>query len=347
MSRKQANKAQSQAQTATQGQKDAEVSYDIVTVDSWNIKSHDCGAAKPNKSGQGKSAPFTYGGRRFFLKVPKMYCPFGASKPKPKPNEKEPENPSWSLQMAFGDDPQCQLFQKKANEFDAFMIDEGAKPDNCIGWLGASKSKLFSREVVESKYTGMVKYSKKDGEINPLYPPFIRAQFPTTFKPPYEFTCEIYDSKNNLLDVSVNPLAPNSITKVIPSGVWCSALLSGSIWCSANGYGVTWRIAQLKVFPSKGLPKGKCLVGDPSDEDDSEESGETSSDEHGDSNQNGTQVENGSAEDVDIEEVVEGDVEGDVEEPLPAKTVQTTSHVQTPPTHATTTKPKRVVGKKQ
>ena len=89
-----ATKAQPPASTAKQAQPSEEVSYDIVTTDSWNVKDHNCGAAKANKNGQGKSAPFTYNKRRFFLKVPKMYCPFGASKPKPKPNEKEPDNPA-------------------------------------------------------------------------------------------------------------------------------------------------------------------------------------------------------------------------------------------------------------
>lgn len=261
-------KQTSQTQSAQKAQVSEEVSYDIITTDSWEAKSHNCGPAKPNKSGQGKSAPFTYNKRRFFLKVPKMYCPFGASKPKPKPGEKEPENPAWSIQMAFGDDVGQQVFQKKVTDFDEFMVDEATKPENNASWLGASKTKPFSREVVESKYSRMLKRSVKDGEVQTQYPPFIRAQLPTTFKAPYEFTCEIYDKDNNLIDVSPNPTSTTSINKVITSGCFVSALLSGSIWANATQFGVTWRIAQLKVFPAKGLPKGKCLVDDPEDNDD-------------------------------------------------------------------------------
>ncbi len=270
----QSTKSKSEATNASHGQKgEDEVSFDIITPESWNVKEHKCGAAKANKSGQGKSAPFTYGGRKFFLKVPKMYSPFGASKPIPKPGEKTEEK--YSIQMAFGDDPECQLFQSKAGEFDKFMIDKGSEPENCVGWLGASKTKLFSREVVESKYSPMIKYSKKDGEINTQYPPFIRAGFPTTFKEPLEFTCEIYDKNNNLLQTSLDPNSPHHITKVIPPGIQCSALLSGSIWATSSGFGVTWRIAQMKIFPLKGLPKGKCLVDDP--ESSSEDSNESTS----------------------------------------------------------------------
>lgn len=253
-----------------------EVSYDIITPQSWKVTDHKCGMAKPNKSGQGKSASLTYNHRRFYLKTPKMHCPFGAGKPKPKAGEIEKENAQWSVQMAFIEDAECQVFQQKANEFDEFMIDEATKLDNNVGWLGGSKTKPFSREVVESKYTRMVKYSKdkNTGEQSTQYPPFLRASFPSTFKAPFEFTCEVYDKSNRLMTISPNNESLDCISRVIPPGSMCSALLSGSIWCNAQGYGVTWRVAQLKVFPPRGvIPRGKCLVDDPeeSDEDESED----------------------------------------------------------------------------
>lgn len=264
-------------QQQPQANSDSETSYDIIAVKDWNVPNLVCGAAKPNKSGQGKSGSLTYKSgistRRFYLKVPKMQCPFGASKPKPKPGEKEKENEQYSMQLTFTDDEVCQEFQKKVLEFDEFMINEGLKPENNVGWLGASKSKPFNRDVVEVKYTKMMKYSKdkNTGEISKQYPPFIRATLPTTFKAPYSFTCEIYDKSNNLLSASLDPQSPDYISKVIPPFCWCSALLSGSIWCNSNGYGVTWRVAQLKVFPPRGvIPKGKCLVSDPDDEEEDE-----------------------------------------------------------------------------
>ena len=271
MPRKTNNQAQSQDNS------DEPINYVIVSSPVWDIKSHNCGVAKNNKSGQGKSASLTYNKQKFYLKIPKMYCPFGASKPKPKPEEKPKENEQYSINLTFGDNIESQTFQKKTEEFDQFMIDQACILENCVNWLGSSKTKPFSREVVDSKYKKMVKYSMKDGEIQTQYPPYIRAVFPTTFKAPYEFTCEIYDTKNDPIHASPNPTALDSITKMVPPGCWCTALLSGSIWCNSTGYGVTWRIAQLKVFPPKdSIPKGKCLVDDP---DESEESESDSSDE--------------------------------------------------------------------
>jgi hypothetical protein len=250
-----------------------ETTFDIISPKNWDISNHVCGPAKLNKNGQGKSAQITYRTRRFYLKTPKMFCPFGAGKPKPKAGDKEKETDQWSLQMVFGpEDKECQVFQEKAKQFDQFMIDEGVKPENNVGWLGSSKSKLFSREVVESKYKPLVKFSMKDGEVLTQYPPFIRAAFPTDYKEPHDFNCEFYDKDNEMMTVSTSASNADSITKKIPPGSFCSALLSGSIWCTGGGYGVSWKVQQIKVFPAKGtLPKGKCLVDDPEDDEEVEE----------------------------------------------------------------------------
>lgn len=247
-----------------------EVSYSIVGTDVWDPNNHKYGNGKPNKNGQGKSAAFTYGTQKFYLKVPKMSCPFGASKPKPKPGQAPGNDAQFSLQMCFGDDAAGSQFLEKALKLDANMIEEGSKPERTIDWLGAPKNKPYVKEVVESKYSSMVKYPKTpEGEINTQYAAFIRPSFPTSFKNKGEFTCEIYNSKNDLMEVSSSPEDPNFISKLIPPQSQCSALLQGSIWCNTTtGYGITWRIMQLKVFPSKAaLPKGKCLVDEPEDDD--------------------------------------------------------------------------------
>ena len=252
-------------------QSSEEVSYDIITTDAWDAKDHVCGLAKPNKNGQGKSFSLTYKKKRFYLKIPKMYCPFGAQQPKLKAGEVAKENPTWGIQLSFTDDANNQTFQQKCTEFDEFIINEAMKPENQVSWLGASKSKPFSREVVESKYTPMLKYVKKDGEVSNEYPPFVRANFPTDFKPPHGFQCEIYNKDNVLQEPSIDPKHPSCISKIIPEHCSSSALLSGSGWANNTGFGVTWKIQQTKFFPARGtLPKGKCLVDDP-DEDEEEE----------------------------------------------------------------------------
>lgn len=244
-----------------------------------------------------------------------MYCPFGASKPPPEQGKPEPPNPQWAIQMSFGDDAACQTFQQRAIEFDEMMLDEGSKPDNCVNWLGAPKNKPYSREVVETKYFPMVKYVKKNGEVTHEYPPFIRPNFPSAAKAPYEFTCEVYDKNNQPLLISPDPNSPNFISKMIPPGCICSALIAAFIWCnSANGFGATWRIVQLKVFPPKGLPKGVCQIDDPEEEDE-QGTGNGDNDDanngNGDATGNGEGTGNGDGTGEKEDNGGEGDGDGD------------------------------------
>lgn len=270
MSRKSASSSSASTTTTSEPE---QTSYEIITPQTWTIKDHKIGVVKANKVGQGKSAKMTYRGRNFYVKTPKMYCPFDAQRP-PKMEGKQPkENEQYTVQLAINDDDaECQMFHQKVMEFDEYMISEACKPENCVNWLGAPKSKPYSREVVENKYSPMLKFSKdkQTHEKSTMYPPFIRVGFPTTFKPPYEFTCEIYGKDNKTpLSVSTDPQADNCVSKIVPRGSMCSALLTGSFWSTAQSFGITWKIAQLKVFPPRDvLPRGKCIISDPEEEED-------------------------------------------------------------------------------
>jgi len=165
------------------------------------------------------------------------------------------------------------------------MINTALEPDYNVGWLGASKTKLLSKEVIESKYIPVHKIYVKDGEVQIGYPPFIRITLPTTFNDPREFTCEVYDKNNKLIPINLDPSSPYYVSKIIPPNCTCTALLTGYIWIvSKTGFGITWKAAQIKVFPAKlSIPKGKCLIEDP-DEDEDEVEDE---DEEGEEKQEG------------------------------------------------------------
>jgi hypothetical protein len=308
------------AKSAQSAQSTDETSYDIITIDAWDPTQHNCGLAKDNKSGQGRSAPILYNGKKFYLKVPKMYTPFGASMPKPKPGEAIPKNPKWTLQMAFGNDPACEMFRQKAEAFDEFIKAEALRPEIQQSWLKATKTKPLIDAVVDKLYSPMVKPSMKNGEPNPEYPPFMRAGFSTTYKEPYSFTTEVFDDKNEPIPVSMDPNSPNAISKKIPQSCNVSALLQASIWATNSGFGVTWSFAQLKVFPVRGLPKGKCLVDDPEDDetgaDDEQQQATASSSAPAHQEDPAEEVQDETVEEV-VEEVVEEET-GAEDEPTPA-----------------------------
>ena len=275
------NQEEDATSTSSSAPVEAETQYSLVNVTDWDIQKLKCGVMKTNKSQMGKSANLTYDGHKFYLKIPKMFVPFAASLPNlskiekkgPEVKEKEPKEgeagtDKWSVQFSFGDSKECQTFQAKAQEFDQFMIDQGTIPDNSLNWLGGTKAKPMSRDVVESKYHPMVKLSIKEGVVLTQYPPTIRALLPTDFNNNKIFACEFYDAHNTKLSVSTDINSDDCVSKIITQGCCCSALLTGSIWSGALGFGVTWRVAQIKVYPSKtSIPKGKCLINDPDDEE--------------------------------------------------------------------------------
>ncbi len=292
------------AKPAQSAQPTDETSYDIITIDAWDPTKHNCGQAKANKSGQGKSAPILYNGKKFYLKVPKMFSPFGANMPKLKPGEAVPKNPKWTLQMAFGTDAASEMFRQKALQFDEFLKAEALRPEIQQSWLGAPKNKPLVDAVIDKLYSPMVKQPMKNGEPNTEYPQFIRAGFATTYKEPYSFTTEVFDDKNQPIPVSMDPNSPNCISKKIPQSCNASALIQASIWATNQGFGVTWSFAQLKVFPARGLPKGKCLVDDPEEDETGADDEQQEQPAGASSTQAEDPVEDG-AEDETAEEVAE------------------------------------------
>ena len=300
--------------------------YHIVTLDEFDPSKVAFGKPKSNTHG-GKFIPLNYEGKRLYLKLPKLPAPFGLG-------TGQEDKEKFNVQLALEDTPAGKLLREKAAEFDEHILKTAEK--NQCEWLGASKTKQMSRELIEDKYSNMLKFPKKAGstEINPDYPPFIRIQLPRTASTKAEdnddqpskegvFRTELFDNKNNPIDISFD---------TIPSRCELSSLLyATSIWSSKTGFGVSWRAQQLKVFPRPGLPKGRCLIEDP-EEDDLENQ------ENSENQENDVEdvEETEEVEDVeDVEEAEDDDVE-DVEEesepepePEPPKTKAKTSAKKT------------------
>jgi hypothetical protein len=248
------------------------VPFYIITPQAWIPSKHNFGVTKPSSWRHGGTVSILYEKERFYLKTPRMYCPFGAWKSR----RDHVKNINWVIQMSFGDDSESQIFRKKVHKFDKLMIKEGMKPENSSNWLGSPKTRPYIREVVQSKYnpTSKVFIDKMTGEPLTQYPPFIRLVLPTRLSKTKEFVFKAFDENDNMMNLSPDPQSPDYISNVIPPRCWCSALISGCIWyhkSSGTEYGVTWRVAQIKIFPTKdALPKGKCLVDDPDDEEEGE-----------------------------------------------------------------------------
>ena len=225
------------------------------------------GLAKKNKTGTSENIPINYDGNRLYLSTKQLRAPFGASNNAKLVAEKGGVI-KWTCQLEVDSD---KALQKKLEKFDEMMIETaiGSK-EFYKSWVGGKEP---NKAVAESKYTRIVKDPdpKEDGT---KYPPFIRVQLPTkkNSSDEDEFSFDVYDKDRKLL----SGLTPNSqdgskyIGNAIPPKSKVVSLIYPMGWkTGATGFGVTWRVEQVRVYPGINIPKGICLLNDADDPDDS------------------------------------------------------------------------------
>ena len=293
-----------------------DTTFIIVPANEWDPTKHVIGTPKANKQGKGNSANISYLGKRFFLRTPaKLFAPFGASKPfegksdQPDQADKSDKTDStaskaYTLQLALPVD-----FEEKVDEFDQFIPDhiyskfDFSNPDNAKAW-GANNithkpnTDKF-KTVFESRYNPMKKVNKNKPSSGIDYPPMIRVQFINNYNHAELFNTEFYDASGKQITVSSNPTDDNFICKVIPSQSHCSLLLSASVWSTVQGFGITWKIQQARIYMSKGIQLGKCLLDDPVDDEE---------------NNSDSKSEENNSEDKNTDDVVEVETEAKEEE---------------------------------
>jgi hypothetical protein len=311
-----------------------DTTFVIVPANEWEPTKHNIGTPKANKQGKGNTANLSYLGKRFFLRTPaKLLAPFGASKPfegksdqQDQPQQSDNQtSKAYTLQLALPSE-----FEDKVNEFDQFIPDhvltkfDLSNPDLAKAWgantithkVGTDKFKT----VFESRYTLMKKVGKKKPSSGVDYPPMIRVQFINNYNHPELFTTEFYDAAGKQITATSNPLDDNYICKVIPPQTHCSLLLSASVWVTGQGFGVTWKIQQARIYVSKGIQLGRCLLDDPVDDEEADNDSTQDEDENEDEIENENVVSSNepsvsnTESNKDADENVDVDVEVEVEE---------------------------------
>ena len=232
--------------------------YVVIPFEEWNAVNHTIGDTKLSKYNF-KRSPIHYNGLRFFIKTPVMFCRFGAEQPPLRPGEKRdtPHSQQWSIKLECEKDD---LFIKKSQEFDQFMIDQGVKKSPEL--MGSSRLKPYPRTIVENKYTPMFRFVDSANEI-PTHPPRLKLIFPQVTlqsSGKTEFRSEFYDEHDQLID----HVTPETITKNVPARCSCLASIYGVVISNVIGYRMTWYIHQIKIFqPALDWPeKGICLLGE-------------------------------------------------------------------------------------
>lgn len=261
----------------------SEISYETVTYKAWNPTAHSVGQVKPNKGGMGDYATLTYpqiGSKRFLLVTPpKMIAPFGANPPYVSKDKKGEENSSkaFSLNLSFSNnqaDSEEMIFLEKVKQLDDHMIEtvgELAIKDPAVWYVDSKKFKTPEsiRTVISSKYKSMLRTNDSPDKN---FPPLISCKFQTNFKSPELFATSFFNSEKKPLSVSQDPNADDYICRVITPHSRVTALISGTIWSNSNtGFGISWKVVQLVIYPSVSIPLDVCLIPgieDPEDEED-------------------------------------------------------------------------------
>lgn len=229
------------------------------------------GLAKKNKTGTSENISINYDGNRLYISTKKMRSPFGASN-----NAKLVAETGgaikWTCQLELDADKN---FLKKLEKFDEMMLETSIKNmEFYTSWVGG-KSKVPNRDVAESKHNRIVRDPEPKDKDAPKYPPNMRVQLPSKTNEKtgeVTFTFDVYDKDRKLL----SGLTPNPddgvkyIGNAIPPKSMVVTLMYPMGWkTSSTGFGVTWRVEQVRVYPGSNIPKGICLLNDADDPDDS------------------------------------------------------------------------------
>ena len=169
------------------------------------------------------------------------------------------EYPKYSVELSFGgmdEDSGLQKFHDNMHAMDEFMIDEGVK--NAMAWF---KTKKTSRDVVEAKYSRMIKTptDKETGEVLSQYPQRLRLKIPF-----YDgkFGCEVYDKDGNKME--------DPMDEILVRGTRVKAIIECvGLWIASASYMCQWKVVRMEADVQK-VSRGPAFLPDTDDEDDGE-----------------------------------------------------------------------------
>lgn len=222
--------------------------------------------AKQNKNGQGKSVLFNYNGNPLYIQTQKLRNPFGFSRGiegTPQYGKKFTCTLSFDLKTLQG-----RAFRDAMMELEDLVAAKAYA--NRVEW-GLGRNAKHARDMTEKQIRDMmtpivkIPIDKKTGEEITDFPPHFRVTFNTRNNDETgeveAITSEVYNQDGEkITNIDESTIKGGSNAKTL--------MYARSIWVSPSGFGVNWRVHQMKVYPGTGLPVGRCLMDDDDDEED-------------------------------------------------------------------------------
>lgn len=191
-------------------------------------------SVKVNKYG-GKSVYANYNGGPLRLQLPKMGLPFGVSKYQ---NPDKPEEVKYSLELSFADIPKNIL--KELQEME----------EKIISFAEEKSKELFkkqqSKELLLEFYKSFIKFSETEsGEKDDKYAPRLKTKIYNEGK---SFKVDAFEAeKVNGSYPKIN-ITEDDVDDIIQKGSKCEAIIECTgIWVVNKSFGVSWKLAQVKI----------------------------------------------------------------------------------------------------
>ena len=168
------------------------------------------------------------------------------------------ENGKFTVEFALpgvGTDDQITPFHDKMKAFDELMIDKAY--ENRATWF--KNGKKLTRDMIENVYTPMIKVSvdSETGEPDGKWPPAFKFKIK---KQNSKFTCNVFDSSKNQLNVDDNEAEDFvDLKDVLVKGATVNLILKCvSVWLINGKFGVTWQAEQIMVTQKPSVSLTGC-----------------------------------------------------------------------------------------
>lgn len=193
---------------------------------------------------------------KLFYQTPIMTVPFGIVK-----SQMEGQaDPKYYLELSFNaTNDKLTGFHKKAHDMfkgiDEKLID--CAVERSADWFKKKKDRSV---IIDEKYKSALR-SNTDENGNPKndYPD--RLNFKILVNEDGKPAVEVYNSLRERVEVN----SVEELMKVIPQKTRVKAIVqAASVWVTSTGCGISWRVHQIKLYPSEQMPEFAFL---PSDEE--------------------------------------------------------------------------------
>ena len=232
--------------------------YKFNKINVSNISFSDLKISQTANGATRKQVFINYNNGKFLIETPELYFPFGLYEDQATDSNGKITGSKYSLTTSLGksDNDNNVKFNELLTSIDKMVIKTCV--ENSLSWI---KKKNITNKEVEFFYNKMVKKykDKETGEESGKYPDSFKVKLNNYDN---QFDCKVYDKSN-----VQNKLSDEDIKKNLSKGSRGKLLIQcNGIYFASGKFGVTWKLVQAKITPSKNMKEYAFLSSDSDEE---------------------------------------------------------------------------------